>query len=337
VAGLTAVCDEKFALIIQPGAVGDCLLTLPLARMIRDQLHVTHLDIMGHSQYLSYLLGKTELNRLISLDSINLHRLFTDHAGFNLPEDDELIEFFRPYELIVTFLSDHPGHFERNLAFAACMTHAADVVALQLQPPDDYPQHTAHFFMQQFVRQNPAMLLDIDSDFMSSALLQVNPSEIQLGRELLRKHALEPDIPVVALHPGSGGVHKCWPLKNFQQLAYSLTQQNYQVLFIVGPAETDRFSSETLDQIASNFPLLKDLNLEQLSALLTACCAYVGNDSGISHLAGALNVPTIAIFGSSNPTHWKPLGQKVNICSGQSTRKTTWPQPQEVLSCLLSF
>ena len=54
--------------------------------------------------------------------------------------------------------------------------------------------------------------------------------------------------------------------------------------------------------------------------ILARCRAFVGNDSGVSHLAAALGVPTVALFGPTRPEHWAPRGERVRVLLGRNGR-----------------
>jgi heptosyltransferase III len=98
----------------------------------------------------------------------------------------------------------------------------------------------------------------------------------------------------VAIHPFSGGTRKNWPLANFRELAPTLGD----VRWLAGP-------EETLPE-AERFDDLYDL-----ACWLKRASLYIGNDSGITHLAAAVGVPTIALFGPTDPTVWAPRGAHV--------------------------
>ncbi len=119
----------------------------------------------------------------------------------------------------------------------------------------------------------------------------------------------------MALAPGSGHPWKNWPLDFYAELALSLEEHyRVQVWWVVGPAEA-KLESE----LQKKFPyqelrLLKDLPLSQLAAILSGFQLYVGNDSGVTHLAAALGQPAVvAIFGPSDPVIWAPPGERTTI------------------------
>lgn len=105
------------------------------------------------------------------------------------------------------------------------------------------------------------------------------------------------DSPEVVMHPFSGSRRKNWPLANYRELAEHL---RYEVSWSAGPAE------ELVD--ARRFD-----DLSELARWLAGARLYIGNDSGITHLAAALGVPTLALFGPTDPARWAPRGENVHF------------------------
>jgi heptosyltransferase-3 len=108
------------------------------------------------------------------------------------------------------------------------------------------------------------------------------------------------------IHPFSGGAKKNWPLSNFRQVAAQLGD----VRWLAGP-------EETLDG-ATRFDSLLDV-----AHLIAGAKRYIGNDSGITHLAAAVGAHVIAIFGPTDPRVWAPRGANVHVLID--------PTPEEVL------
>ena len=135
-----------------------------------------------------------------------------------------------------------------------------------------------------------------------------------------------------AIHPGSGGRSKNWPLENFLNLAEQLqAQQRWQPFFILGPVE-EEVSPGTAESIrARGFPLVRHLPLNVLAGLLELSAGYLGNDSGVTHLAAALNLPTFALFGPTDPGLWGPVGKRVVILRSKDSGvpgRTKTPIPE---------
>lgn len=104
----------------------------------------------------------------------------------------------------------------------------------------------------------------------------------------------------LVLHPGSGGRAKRWPAERFAGLARRFRSP----LILLGPAETDLVVDGV--ETARNWPLRK------VVATLAAASAFVGNDSGVSHLASWL-CPTLALFGPTDPAVWAPVGPLARV------------------------
>lgn len=117
----------------------------------------------------------------------------------------------------------------------------------------------------------------------------------------------------IALHPGAGFSHKCWPIDNFAAVIRWLSETETCQLFIVsGPG--DRAKEKELKKLLGagakkkNLHWIRNQPLADLAGLIKQCDLYLGNDSGISHIAGALRVPTVCIFGPMGPGAWGPYG-----------------------------
>lgn len=113
----------------------------------------------------------------------------------------------------------------------------------------------------------------------------------------------------VLIHPGAGSPRKRWPLSGFREVALQLEALRLSPEFVIGPAEQDLLPalagrSATVHHPAGSLDLL---------ALLRSAAAYIGNDSGVSHLAAWAGVPSVVIFGPSDPVRWRPRGQSVAI------------------------
>lgn len=307
-------------------------MTLPLARLIIEQYGMTSVDMMGHVQYLEVFQSRTVLDHILSLDATPLHPLFASHSRFDLPEKDPLIELFRHYDLVVSFLYDNEGQFEKNLIYTLAITHAAEVVTLRLRPPEEYPRHTSEFFMEQFIEQSPEMWLRIHPHYLKEPLIKMSREDRESGQQSLEKMGLNPSQKIIAIHPGSGAAQKCWPRGNFLELAENLNRNGIQTIFLLGPAELERWEKEEILEFSENYHTLANLPLDQIGPILSVCNGFLGNDSGVAHLAGGLGLATLAVFGPSKSINWKPLGECSKICSPDPAENGLFPSTAKVLA-----
>jgi len=149
-------------------------------------------------------------------------------------------------------------------------------------------------------------------------LLRLTPGETAAVLRALSL-ATAPSSGLLALHPGSGGIHKCWPADRFAALAQA-AQRDWGVapVFLIGPADAPCWEALRRALPPGLAPLvLRDRPLREVLALLALARAYVGNDSGVTHLA-ARACPTLALFGPTDPRVWHPLGRRVAVLRAAS-------------------
>ena len=114
--------------------------------------------------------------------------------------------------------------------------------------------------------------------------------------------------PPIAVHPGSGSRGKNWSAKNFRKLIDFLAKDRaLPVIVLLGPAD------EQLAPEMRGLHCFRGLPLDELAALLKVSRGYLGNDSGVTHLAAATGTRTIALFGPTDPRVWAPRGDHVHV------------------------
>lgn len=114
----------------------------------------------------------------------------------------------------------------------------------------------------------------------------------------------------ILVHPGSGSPAKNWPAARFADVVRGLG--DVPLRLIVG--EADSGAADAVDAaLGRRLPRLEQPQLAELAARLAGCRAYLGNDSGVSHLAGLCGTRTVALFGPTPSTLWHPLGPRVTV------------------------
>ena len=312
--GAEAAQKMQRGLILQPGAIGDCILTLPLAAYMKDTLSLGGIDILGHTEYVGFLPGRSCVDGVRSIDSIDLHRLFAETEKFELKDRDPLINAFRDYAWITTFMGEPNGNFEQNLIFTANCSHSAEVITISMKPPKGFCEHLADFYIRQFIDQSGCSLQP-QPIRTGDCLIKATEADTKTGKGLLREMGLGFGEKLMVIQPGSGGTKKCWHLDNFLAVARELDSRGVEIIFLLGPAEQERFGDEKIKKINSVVRCLTDLSLTQVLGLLSCVDGFIGNDSGITHLAAAMGVKTYSIYGPTNPAVYKSIGPAVTVFS----------------------
>lgn len=335
--GAEAAWKAQRGLILQPGSIGDCILTLALVGFMKDCLGLGCVDILGHTEYIGILPGRSCADGVRSIDSVDLHRLFAEAKTFDLADGDPLINIFADYAWIVTFLGEPNSDFEQNLIFTANCSHSAEVITLPMKAPEKFSAHITDYYMQQFIAQSGLSLKR--RQIQSEVLIKATEADVTSGRELLRETGVDFSKKLVVIQPGSGGLEKCWHLDNFLAVAKELTQHDIEVIFLLGPAELERFSDAAIKNINAGGGCLRDLSLTQVLRLLSCADGFVGNDSGITHLAAGLGSRTVAVFGPTDPKVYSPIGPAVTVLTSSSAafaRKPSVKVQQELVKVLMT-
>lgn len=110
------------------------------------------------------------------------------------------------------------------------------------------------------------------------------------------------DKNLLLIHPGSGGKKKVWPLEFFFEFEELISRRGFKCLYLLGESE-----EKLIERMKGKF-FLYNLPLKKVCFLLTYAVTYLGCDSGISHLAGIMNVRGVALFGPSSEKIYKPWG-----------------------------
>lgn len=334
--GAEAARNMLRALIIQPGAIGDCILTLPLAAFVKDTLGLGGIDILGHTEYVGFLPGRSCIDGVRSIDALELNKLFAETRAFELKDRDSLIGAFSDYSWIITFLGASGSSFEQNLIYTANCSHSAEVITLSMKPHQESPEHVSAFYIRQFVERS-SLSGQFRETETESCPIKTNLADIVTGRKLLLEQGLNSRRKLAVIQPGSGGKEKCWYVGNFLSVAAGLAAKDFEVVFLLGPAEIERFSEAAMNRINSVAHCLTDLSLTDVVGLLSCAEAFIGNDSGITHLAAALGVRTAVVFGPTKPAVYKPVGPYVSVITAENTGftdKSSTDLQQQVLDAL---
>ncbi len=319
--------------ILQPGAIGDCILTLPLVEFMKDCLGLGGVDILGHTEHIGIFPGRTCVDSIRSIDSVDLHRLFVETNTFDLADGDALINTFGDYAWIVTFLGEPDSNFEQNLIFTANCSRSTEIITLSMKPSEKLSAHITDFYIEQLAAQS-GLSLEPSPVCKTKSLIKATKADINRGRELLKEINIGSSEKLVVIQPGSGGSHKCCHLDNFLSVAKLLADKGVDVIFLLGPAEMERLSVSTIDRIETISKILTNLSLADVLAVLSNANGYIGNDSGITHLAAALGIRTVAVFGPTDPAVYGPIGPAVTVLQSEEpdfAKKSSSSLQQELL------
>lgn len=278
--------------VYHPGALGDTLLSLPCLRAIRKDFSWLHIAGRGDVAELLRDLGIAD--EASSADNVLYASLHTKVGGSTRA-------FLEGFGRAFVFTAQNDLSVSWNIETVVPFTRAIRTI-----PPPGSLLHVTGYRLMQLI---PGLRDE-------GAPLRLSRELREKAADLLRNNGWRDGTALLVIHPGSGGRAKCWPLKRYRELAQKVLRDNRVfVLFFSGPAESPETTRELDCFTRDHAPSLHaaSVKLSEAAALLSHCSLFIGNDSGMTHLAAALDRPVIALFGPTDPALWKPAGGQVEI------------------------
>ncbi|HVM59544.1 MAG TPA: glycosyltransferase family 9 protein [Verrucomicrobiae bacterium] len=268
-------------------------MTLPAVGALRERWPDGHIEILGYPHITELARGRYYADGTRSIEAKPM-------AGFFIPNsvlDPDLMEYFGSFNVVVSYLFDPDSLFANNVRRCG----VKQVIEASPRPRD---VHAAKHYCQ------PLEALAIYVDEPSP---RIHPSEAdrEAASRFLKMVGRE---PIVAIHPGSGSEKKNWPVENFAAVARWVADElAAQLLIVEGEADERVVAKLTKLLEPRSVTLAAGLKLVELAAVLERCALFLGNDSGVTHVAAAVGTPVVAAFGSASPPIWEPRGKRVKI------------------------
>jgi len=268
-------------LVVFPGALGDLVCLVPTLREL-DRRH----------DALPSLLCKGDLVRLIAMARLAMAQpIERRETGwlFSVQPPQEAAAYFGAFSSIESFTGAGVDEVERNVRKWTRGTARVH----PFRPSQ--PIHLAEHFLRSIGVVHLAD--ELEARLEVPAELRAAASRRWRGRRL----------PLLLMHPGSGGDAKRWSREGFRRVAERWLLRGGGLIVLLGGAE----ESEVDAWGAEGFEVAVGLDVTEVAALLSVADLYLGNDSGISHLAAAVGAFGVALFGPTDPRSWRPLSKRM--------------------------
>jgi heptosyltransferase-3 len=277
--------------VIRGGAIGDFVLTLPAIQALRYRFPQARFSLIGNP----HILTLVQADVIFDHNSAQFAPLYTPIGA--LPPATRSI--FEEIDLLLAYAVDPDRVLESRLNSLV----KGQVIVYDPRPA---PQSESHIIDHLLV---PLHHCGIP---VPNSTPQIHELAIDRAYALHCRQSNPTFLPLVVVHPGSGGRHKCWPLNHFIKLIKYLAEHALQVALLLGPVE-EALHQELKDSLPFSCPVLRPPGLAELAGLLESADLFIGNDSGPTHLSAALGTSTLALFGPTNPKIWGPRGSFVRI------------------------
>jgi len=278
------------------GAFGDTLLSLPCIGVIRKS--APHIHIAGRRDVVCFLKEAGIADEVSSADSSLYSSLYTELL------DEKMTSFLSGFDMSFIFTVNAESQLVKNIRSIIPGTRAILTI-----PPKAGTEHAAQFRVKQCGYSEDAV--------QGKIAIRIPDKEKMWATEFLREQGYAAaGHRLITVHPGSGGKKKCWSLQNYVALINSvMSNPLFFCLVVSGPAE-DVETLQILERLALRYKRIMhvhDAPLSRVAALFERSDFYIGNDSGISHLAGIMRCSGAVLFGPTDPRLWKPIGDTLEV------------------------
>ncbi len=283
-------------LVVRLRSIGDTVLSTPSLFALRRFLPDAQIDALLEDWVAPVLEGSELVDNVISIGKSSLSRL---RPGLELRRNKYDVVFNLHGGTTSTFLTRFAGARHRvgyeNYQYSSLYTDLLSSSA------DFWGEEKTHSAEQQLallgfvgvpVSDRPKSFLNVQTDAAVAIVERLEASGIS-------------DDNFALIHPSTAFFTKQWAPENYARVAEYLAAAGIKRVAVATKSE-----AQTLGKVheLSRVPIIgfDDLSLPEITALASKAAIFIGNDSGIAHIAAAVGTPTVVIFGSSNRDHWRP-------------------------------
>ncbi|MCE9535559.1 MAG: glycosyltransferase family 9 protein [Nitrospirae bacterium] len=291
--------------MIHPGGLGDVLLAVPAMTRLRIRFPNHRLLLCAGDQVATLLHACMMIDDWTSVQGRACADLFAGSAT------GQLQTWLEDCDLAIGWMEDADGRLSGALK-------AVGVREVIVRSPFSLMIHATHQ-RDRFLEA----INEVPYEREGHAGLTVTEPLLSLGQACLETAGLSSSQPFAVIHPGSGSAHKCVGPEILASVVASLQHSGTTPVILEGPA--DREPVERLLQSCKQPPvLLKDLDVLTVAGVLARARFFLGQDSGVTHMAGLLGVCTVVLFGPTDPNRWAPRGTHVTIVQGHPCLCRSW-------------
>ena len=293
-------------LVVRVDGIGDLLNSTPAIALLRENYPSAEITVLARPLNASVLTGNPDVDRILVYDRDGKHRGFFAQFQFYRElrrEQFQLVVAMQTamWSHLVAFLSGAPyrlGRYQKRLR--STLTHAWR---------GKYSKGETH----EVDRNLELVGLICNGKSNRELIFRLSSDEIASAKARLTSWGISGDSFLIGIHPGGSSFDKRWPEKQYAELADRLAHHyNATILLLRGPGE-EALTGNIQEAMQSAAIAHAPETIRELGALLSCCDLVVCNDSGPMHLAAAVDVPTVAIFGPTDHVAWHPLSENASI------------------------
>ncbi|MBL7157121.1 MAG: lipopolysaccharide heptosyltransferase II [Candidatus Omnitrophica bacterium] len=301
---------HKRILLTRTDRIGDVVLSTPAIKAMRDKYPDAHIAFMVRPYANDIVEGNPYLDEVIIYDKYGKHKSLFGTILFALglrKKKFDMAIILHPTNRVhlISYLAGIPERigYDRKLAFF-----------LTKKIPHSKQEGKKHELEYTLDLLKSIGIKAKDKELF----VPVQERNIETIEKLLDEHHIGKDIPLIAVNPGASCPSKRWPPKKFAVICDNLASRyKARILIVADEANTEFASAVAKAMKYEPVNLAGRTSVGELAALLSKCRLFISNDSGPVHIACAVDIPTISIFGRKDPglspKRWRPTGQKSTV------------------------
>ncbi|MCK5595156.1 glycosyltransferase family 9 protein [bacterium] len=305
--------------------MGDVIHALPVLTTLKKHYPEAEVAWIVKNKFSDLLTDNPDLTDIIPFDDNSFLQLIKTLRKRDFDVALDLQGLFRSGILAYFSKASHRIGFSRiNSRELSCMFSNQRITP---------PQKAVHV-----VDKNLSLLESMGiSEYVYDFKIHMSAQDLRFAKEFFVLKKLVPERDkIIMLNPGAGWPTKCWPAENFLRLADKLTKYsnlNAKVIMSWGPQEKGlmkNIKNDTNNSIA----IMPQSTIKQLAATIKSCDLFVGSDTGPTHLAAALEVPVVGLYGPSDPERNGPYGTKNIIIQKDIPCISCWKRKCAKIDCM---
>lgn len=320
--------DVRRVLVVRLRSIGDTVLATPALHALRRFLPDARIDVLLEDWVAPVLDGCPDVNSIITV------KRHSQAARLRLVHELRAARYDVAFNL-------HGGTTATLLTRSSGARHRVGYADYQYSRLHNHTAPSASLLWGRekthSVEQQLALLgwTGVPVSDLPRTRLAVTDQAATSITEKLDQAGLVARPPFALIHPAAAFDTKRWATPNFASLVEYLETQGLTAVAIAAPGEAD-VVNELIKRTSVPIVALTNLTLPEVTALASRASLFVGNDSGVAHIAAAVGAPTVVIFGSSNLWHWRPWAtapaeavreaMPCQPCAGYSCREFNQPE-----------
>lgn len=303
--GKTLPNIEKM-LIIRADGIGDMLNATPALALLRQNYPSAEITVLARPLNAPVLYGNPDVDRVLIFDKRGKHQALKDKLKFfhsiRLEKFDLVVVLHTAtipnFIAYISGAQHRLGRYQKG--FRSTLTHTWY---------GKYNKGETH----EVDRNLELVKLICEGEGVRKPVFNLMPDEAADAEALLKSWKIYNGNFLIGMHPGGSSFDKRWPEKNYAELADKLANRyEANILLLRGPDEVE-LTDKICEAMQNRAIVYGPKTIRELGAILSQCDLVVCNDSGPMHLAAALDVQTVAVFGPTDYVAWRPMSENATI------------------------